>query len=119
MIDSLRYLTSTRFDIVYGLSLLNRFMKIPKKSHEAKRIPRYVKGTLSDGFLCKRLEEVKLIGYTDSDLAGDVERRRNTSGILCLLGTGAFLDPQRKQIVGLSSVAAEYVAAIRNAIQSH
>jgi hypothetical protein len=33
LVGSLMYLTTTRFDIMYGVSLISRFMKNPKESH--------------------------------------------------------------------------------------
>ena len=49
LVDSLRYLTITRPDIVYGVGLMSRYMEIPKESHclAAKRILRYIKGILN------------------------------------------------------------------------
>lgn len=51
LIGNLRYLTATRPNIVYGVDLLSRFMEEPRVSHlqGAKRILRYIKGTLTDG----------------------------------------------------------------------
>ena len=45
LVGSLRYLTTTRPDIVYGIGLISRFMDSPRQSHwqVAKRILRYVK----------------------------------------------------------------------------
>ena len=47
LVGSLMYLTMTRLDIMYGVSLISRFMETPKESHwkEGKRILRYVNGT--------------------------------------------------------------------------
>ena len=47
MIVSLMYLTATRLDIMYAISLVSRFMETPKETHwqETKRIMRYVNGT--------------------------------------------------------------------------
>ena len=33
LVDSLMYLTTTRPDIMYGVSLISIFMELPKKSH--------------------------------------------------------------------------------------
>jgi hypothetical protein len=47
LVGSLMYLTTTRPDIMYGVSLISRFMETPKESHwkAGKRILRYVNGT--------------------------------------------------------------------------
>ena len=47
LVGSLMYLTATRPDIMYGVSLISRFMESPKDSHRqaGKRILRYVSGT--------------------------------------------------------------------------
>jgi len=50
LVGSLRYLTITRPDIVYGVGLVSCYMETPKESHwlAAKRI-RYIKVTLNLG----------------------------------------------------------------------
>eukprot|EP00253_Pinus_taeda_P030808 PITA_30808 len=49
IVGSLMYLTTTRPDIMYAVSLISRFMERPKGAHwqAAKRILRYVKGAIS------------------------------------------------------------------------
>eukprot|EP00253_Pinus_taeda_P034774 PITA_34774 len=49
IVSSLMYLTATRPDIMYAVSLISRFMERPKEAHwqAAKRILRYVKGAIS------------------------------------------------------------------------
>ena len=48
LIESLRYLLSTRPDIVYIVGILSKYMEKPKESHwlVAKRVLRYIKGTM-------------------------------------------------------------------------
>jgi hypothetical protein len=72
LVGSLRYLTATRPDIVYGVGLISRFMDSPRQSHwqAAKRILRYIKGTVDEGIFYSRSNELELVGYTDSDWAG-------------------------------------------------
>lgn len=61
---------------------------------------------------------MKLIGYTDSDYAGDVDDRRSTSGYVFMLGGGAVAWTSKKQpIVTLSTTEAEFVAAAYGACQ--
>eukprot|EP00253_Pinus_taeda_P023909 PITA_23909 len=50
-------------------------------------------------------------GYTDSDWAGSVDDRKNTSGYVFHLGSGAISWASKKQpVVSLSTTEAEYVA---------
>ena len=69
------YLTKTRPDIMYGVSLISRFMETPKESHRKARkiILRYVNGTKDFGIMYSTLEYFKLIGYTESDCGGNID----------------------------------------------
>ena len=51
LVESLRYLTCTRPDILYGVGLVSHYMEKPKSTHlmAAKRILCYIKGTISYG----------------------------------------------------------------------
>ena len=53
IVGCLRYLTCTRPDILFGVGLVSRYMERPRSSHlkAAKRILRFIKGTLNYG-LC-------------------------------------------------------------------
>ncbi|KAK2435997.1 hypothetical protein QL285_021017 [Trifolium repens] len=115
LIGSLRYLTATRPDTVYGVGLLSRYMEEPHVNHlqRAKRILRYIKGTPTEGIFYANNSDVKLVGYTDSDWAGDLETRKSTSGYVFHLGTGEILWSSKKQpVVVLSIAEAEYIAAV-------
>ncbi|RYR09971.1 hypothetical protein Ahy_B05g078415 isoform B [Arachis hypogaea] len=121
LIGSLRYLTATRPDIVFGVGLLSRFIEEPCTNHlqAAKRILRYIKGTLNDGIYYENTNEVNLVGYTDSDWAGDIETRKSTSGFVFHLGSGAISWSSKKQpVVALSTAEAEYIAAASCATQA-
>lgn len=56
-----------------------------------KIILRYVKNTLDVGIEYRKTGETKLIGYSDSDYAGDINTRKSTSGIVFTLAGGAIL----------------------------
>jgi len=59
-----------------------------------------------------------LLGYTDSDQAGDLVQRKSTSGVLFFLGSNLITwSSQKQRIVALSSCEAEYVAAALGACQ--
>lgn len=72
LIGSLMYLTTTRPDIMYVMSLISRFMQDPHESHwqAAKRIMRYVSGTQNFRILYSPTDKFELDGYTNSDWAG-------------------------------------------------
>ena len=114
LVGSLRYLTCTRPDILFAVGLISRFMEEPTTKHLeiAKRILRYIKGTVDYGMFYSTSEDFKLVGYSDSDWAGNKDDGRSTTGFLFFLGNNAFTWSSKKQpIVTLSSCEAEYVAA--------
>lgn len=120
VVGCLMYLTATRPDLMYSVSLVSRFMSKPTELHlqAAKRILRYLKGTVDFGIMYKR-ESSDLIAYTDSDYAGDLNDRKSTSGYVFLLSSGAVSWLSKKQpIVTLSTTEAEFVAAAGCASQA-
>ena len=53
----------------------------------AKRVLTYLKGTLDFGLIYEKgLKDLYMIGYSDSDFAGDVEDKKSTSGHVFFLG---------------------------------
>ena len=58
---------------MFSVGLISHFMENPSVEHlkTAKRVIRYVKGTLNYGPKYKRSQVLKLIGYFDSDYDGD------------------------------------------------
>ncbi|CAL9028826.1 unnamed protein product [Prunus brigantina] len=121
IIGSLMYLTYTRPDIMYAVSLVSRYMEKPTEMHlnAAKRILRYVKGTIDYGVFYKSDDGSGFVGYTDSDYAGDIDDRKSTSGHTFLLNSGAVSwSSKKQQIVTLSSTEAEYVAAAASSCQA-
>lgn len=92
IVGSLMYLTATRPDMMFSISLISRYMAKPTELHlqAAKRILRYLKGITNYGILNKKGgEEEELLAFTDSDYAGDIDDRKSTSGYVFLLSSGA------------------------------
>jgi len=73
IIGSLMYLTITRPDITYVMSLISRYMENPTEMHllAVNRILRYLQGMRYFGLWYKKGKKSELIGYTDSNYAGD------------------------------------------------
>lgn len=110
LVGRLRYLTATRPDLIYSVNLVSRYMERPSKQHlaAAKRIMCYVQGTVGFGIQYRPRGEEILVGYVDSNYAGDEDDRRSTSGYTFLFGDGAVSWSSKKQpIVTLSTTEAE------------
>ncbi|KAL5724118.1 hypothetical protein ACHQM5_007419 [Ranunculus cassubicifolius] len=121
IVGSLMYLTTTRPDIMYAVSLISRYMDCPTAMHlhAAKRILRYLQGTKHFGILYQRGTKAELVGYTDSDYAGDPDDRKRTSGYVFMLGEAVVSWSSKKQpLVTLSTTEAEFVAAASCACQA-
>ena len=99
-------------------------MKKPCKDHllAAKRILRYVKGTLECGILfptTKENFEIEIIDYTDADWSEDIGDRKSTYGYMFMLGNAPISWCSKKQeVVALSSCEAEYISAAFGARQA-
>ncbi|XP_058004059.1 retrovirus-related Pol polyprotein from transposon TNT 1-94 [Hevea brasiliensis] len=65
MIGSLLYLSITRPDIMFATSILSRFMNSPSEIHlvAAKRVLRYIRGTIDYGLFYRISTKVKLLGF--------------------------------------------------------
>ena len=105
----------TRPDISFIVSKLSQYCKAPTVQNwvAAKHVLRYIKGTIDYGLLFSKCKELKLVGYSDSDWAGDTENRKSTSGYCFMLNPDGPLISWRsskQSMVALSTCEAEYVA---------
>ena len=90
-VGSLMYaMICTRSDIAHAVGVVSRFLSNPGKEHWAavKWILRYLQGT-SKMSLCFGKGEPILDGFTDSDMAGDVDSQKSTSGYLITFCRGS------------------------------
>jgi hypothetical protein len=88
-------------------------MAYPTVQHwsAAKDVLRYLAGTRDQGVLFKKGAGF-LVGYCDSDFAGDVDTRRSTAGYVFTLCGGAVSWSSKLQVtVAVSTAEAEYMAA--------
>ncbi|KAM7472186.1 hypothetical protein LguiA_010369 [Lonicera macranthoides] len=115
LVGCLQYLTFTRPDIAFAVNSVCQFMHQPTDQHynAAKRILRYIQGTLDYGLLytpnpTKSLT-VSLKTYTDADWAGDPNDRRSTTGfVLMINGLPISWCSKKQKSVSRSSTEAEY-----------
>ena len=122
LVGSLMYATiCTRPDIAYIVGMLGRFQANPGEAHwvAAKKVLRYLQRTKSFMLVYGRCDSLKLEGYTDSDLAGDVDDRKSTGGYIFMLNGGAVSWKSAKQtVIATSTMEAEFVACFEGMKQA-
>ena len=98
------------------MGYVSRFMEDPREDHWAavKRLLRYVKGTVNHGIIFPKTggSRLQLTVFSDADMAGDIDGRRSTSGVVVFLRSAPISWLLLKQkVLALSTCEAEYVAA--------
>ena len=104
----------TRPDLAYAISQISQFNNLPNKTHHAvaKRVLRYLKGTLHVGITFSGSLGLELKLYCDADWA-DGEDRKSISAYIAILAGGAVSWRAKKQAtVATSSTEAEYMALL-------
>ena len=102
------------------VSVASRYMDQPHEIHwrAAKRILNIVQGIRTHGIFYKAKSDLDLIGFTDSDWAGDNTYQNSTSGYLFMLAEGPISWSSKKQSTrALSSIEAEYRGVVNAATQ--
>jgi len=116
IMGSLLWLSHTRPDLALAVNLMGRYMGKSEKFYEiAARTLRYIKGTIDKGLAYNRQNKgyEEVIGYVDSDYAGDTEDRKSQTGYVFLWhGCPISWRSQKQSVVTLSSTEAELVAAV-------
>jgi hypothetical protein len=121
LVGSLLYLTHSRPDLSYVVGEVSRFMQELHELHwkVAKRILRYIHGTITFGIHYGTNSTLDLIGFTDSDWASDSIDRKSTSGYSLSLGSWPICWLSRKHdAISLSSTEAEYIGVVNINIQA-
>ena len=86
-------------------------MQTPHGSHwkAAKRILRYIQGTIQFGIHYRTRGKPLLVGFTVLDWADDLDDRKSTAGYVFSLGSGPITWACKKQqALALSSPEEEY-----------
>ncbi|XP_070039297.1 uncharacterized mitochondrial protein AtMg00810-like [Nicotiana tomentosiformis] len=104
LVGSLRYLTCTKPNILFAFGVVSRFMEAPSSTHlkVARSILCYLKGTIDFGLFYSSSNNFNLMGYCDSDYAGDIDDRKGTTGCVFSWVILLFLGAQRNSPLLLS-----------------
>ncbi|XP_014489926.1 uncharacterized protein LOC106752708 [Vigna radiata var. radiata] len=111
IVGSLQYLSLTRPDVSFSVNKLSQYMAAPTESHMqfAKRVLRYLKGTIDHGLQLRHESNPHLTAFCDADWAGDTVDRRSTTSYIIYYGSNAISWSCKKQpLVAKSSTEAEY-----------
>lgn len=100
LVGALQYLTFTRPDITFAVNQVCQFMHDPREFfiQAAKRILRYVKGTLADGLFFPTVKrQPNLVAYSDANWGGDPDSRRSIKGFSVFFAGSLILWSSKKQ----------------------
>lgn len=116
LVGGLIYLTHSIPDNAFALSNISRFIEKPSQIHflAAKRILRYIAGTVGYGIWYSKKIEVScdgmLYGYSDADFTKCEDDSKSISAYSFTLGSEAIVWSSKKQSINaLSSTKSEYI----------
>jgi len=93
VVGSLMYAqVCTRPDIVFVVGMLGRYQSNPGIDHwrAAKKVTRYLQGTKDYMFMYRQIDNLDVIGYSDSDFVGYVDSRKSTFWYIFMIAGGAI-----------------------------
>ncbi|KAL4562118.1 hypothetical protein LXL04_034312 [Taraxacum kok-saghyz] len=112
LVGKLIYLSHTRPDIAFAVSLVSQYMHAPLQGHlnAVYRILRYLKNTPGKGLFFGKKDDKRVAAFTDADWGGS-DDSRSTSGYCTLVWGNLVTWRSKKQtVVSRSSAEAEYRA---------
>ncbi|WJZ84163.1 hypothetical protein VitviT2T_003782 [Vitis vinifera] len=113
LVGKLIYLSHTRPDIGFFVSVVSQFMNNPTENHMTVviRILRYLKMTPGNGLFFQRTTKKEIEIFSNADWAGSLTDRRSTSGYCSFVWGNLVTWRSKKQsMVARSSAEAEFRA---------
>ncbi|XP_062093737.1 uncharacterized mitochondrial protein AtMg00810-like [Humulus lupulus] len=113
LVGKLIYLSHTRLDIAFAVSLVSQNMDNPLKEHleAVYKVLRYLKKTPRKGLLFRKNGEKGIEAFTDVDWVGSIDDRRSLFGY-CIMEWGNLVTwrSKKQHILSRSCVEAELKA---------
>ncbi|XP_040373003.1 secreted RxLR effector protein 161-like [Rosa chinensis] len=115
LIGSLMYAqVCTRPDLSFAIGILSRLQSNSSHQHwvAGKKVLRYLQRTKSHVLVYRKVENLKLLGYTDSDFAGNYpSSMKSTCGyVFMLVGIDVAWKTMKQKLIGTSTMQAEFIA---------
>ncbi|WKA06926.1 hypothetical protein VitviT2T_024803 [Vitis vinifera] len=113
LVGKLIYLTHTRPDIGFAVSMVSRYMNNPTERHmkAVYRILQYLKKSPGRGLYFKKTSSREVEVFTDADWAGSLTDRRSTTGYCSYMWGNLVTWRSKKQsVVARSSAEAKFKA---------
>ena len=108
-------MAETLIDIAFATPMISRFAKNSEPDHfsAVDQILRYLAGSQDRGIAFGGEPELRLVGFSDSEWAGDHADRNSTSRFVFTLNGGLISYGSKNQaVITWSSTEAKYVALI-------
>ncbi|RVW32398.1 Retrovirus-related Pol polyprotein from transposon RE1 [Vitis vinifera] len=99
LVGKLIYLSHTRPDIAYAVSVVSQFMHCPSEDHmdAVMWILCYLKSSHGKGLMFSKNGHLNVAGYTDADWVGNITERKSTSGYFTFVGGNLVTWRSKKQ----------------------
>ena len=111
LVGRLIYLSHTRPNIAFVISVVSQYLHSPKESHleAVYKILRYLKGSPGRGLFFKKGDSKKVKIYTDANWAESAEDKRSTTNYCTYVWGNLVTWRSKKQsVIARSSVEAEF-----------
>ena len=99
--------------LAFAVGVLGRYQSNPGINHwrAAKKVMRYLQGTMDYMLMCRRTYSLEVIGYSDVDFVGCVDSRKSLFGYIFKLTNGVVSWRSAKQTLTATSIMeAEFIS---------
>ena len=122
VVGSLMYAqVCTRPDTAFIVNILGRYLSNSRHDHwvAAKKVMRYLQRTKDFMIRYRRVDNLEVVGYSDSDFGGCSNDRKSTLGYIFMLASGAISWKSVKQsLTAFSTMYVEFVACYNASSQA-